>query len=476
MAANAFSQSATDSLQLAIRLTTEAKKMLQKEKPKAFDKLRALGKFKLSQQILIKHSISNDSLQSINSSQIKSLGHFFQTHSNRDSLLLSTIFYPDSIFQSNPKYAKSFKQLVLDILDNKKRKTRIAFFKIEALSVPPSAITFENYWPLEVIEFENSIHQKENSYQSFPKKVRDELLLTHFQKELDALLFEASRDSFQTAIQYINQQKKDANLLLEEQRKQYNYIWYAGLGIIALLLLWEFFARKKTNRLLKSMNQNLLEEKKRSEELLLNILPAEVARELKSQGSAKAYKYDQVSVLFSDFQGFSKIAEQLSPEELVGELDFCFKAFDRIIDKYRLQKIKTIGDAYMCVGGLYTKGNNHIKRMIFAALEIQLFLDELRKKRAVEGKHFFVARIGIHTGPIVAGVVGSKKFAFDIWGNTVNVAQQMEAHGQVNEVNISGETFELVKDQFICQHRKKILVKNQQEYDMYFVKGMLKKT
>ena len=180
-------------------------------------------------------------------------------------------------------------------------------------------------------------------------------------------------------------------------------------------------------------------------------------------------------MLFSDFQNFSKIAKKLTPQELIRELDYCFTAFDQIIDKYRLQKIKTIGDAYMCVGGLYTQGSSHVKRVAFAALEMQQFLQNLKAKRQAEGTHFFEARIGVHTGPVVAGVVGTKKFAFDIWGDTVNVAQQMETHCEVGRVNVSGETYELIKDQFVCSHRGKAVVKNMMEFEMYYVDEVIKK-
>ena len=243
---------------------------------------------------------------------------------------------------------------------------------------------------------------------------------------------------------------------------------------MGLLLLIGYWIRKKSVQFVNSKNQLLWEEKKRAEDLLTNILPAEVVRELKTKGAAKAKKKDSVSVLFSDFKNFSQIAENLSPEELVKELDHCFTVFDRIIEKHRLQKIKTIGDAYMCVGGLYTRGGNHLHRMVYAALEIQQFLADRKAKQSKIGAQFFEARIGIHTGPVVAGVIGRKKIAFDVWGNTVNVAQQMEHHSEVGKVNISGEIFELVKNRFNCTPRGKVTAKNKQAYDMYFVDGFIK--
>jgi len=294
------------------------------------------------------------------------------------------------------------------------------------------------YWPFEVLALETWVKNQENKARSFPTKASNALLELALQNKLVVL-----RNAENT--KYVARNKKSLLSKLD----------------------------KKNDQLLKNKNQSLLEEKKRSEDLLTNMLPAEIVRQLKTKGAAKARKYDAVSVLFSDFKGFSTIAETLSPEELVNELNHCFTVFDRITEKYRLQKIKTIGDAYMCVGGLYTRGGNHVQRMVFAALEIQQFLVDRKKKRTAKKLFAFEARIGIHTGPIVAGVIGRKKIAFDVWGNTVNVAQQMEHHGEAGKINISGETFELVKERFSCLNSRKITAKNQQEYEMYFVEKII---
>jgi len=213
-------------------------------------------------------------------------------------------------------------------------------------------------------------------------------------------------------------------------------------------------------------------EKKKSEALLLNILPIVVANELKVNGVAKARKYEDATVLFSDFKNFSAIAESLSPERLVHELDFYFKTFDEIIGKYQLEKIKTIGDAYMCVGGLPEENPNNPLEMVKAALEIQTILERLKTERLAKGEPFFEARIGIHTGPLVAGVVGSRKFAYDVWGDTVNVAARLESKSEAGKVNISAATYNKIKSTFNCEFRGKIPIKNRGEVDMYFVKGM----
>lgn len=211
--------------------------------------------------------------------------------------------------------------------------------------------------------------------------------------------------------------------------------------------------------------------KQRSDDLLLNFLPSEVAEELKEKGSAEARQFDEVTVMFTDFKDFTKVAGQLSPSALVQEIDTCFKEFDRITGKYGIEKIKTIGDSYMCAGGLPQADPDHAVKVVNAALDIQAFMQHYQAERKREGKEVFDIRIGIHTGPVVAGIVGVKKFAYDIWGDTVNIASRMESSGEAGKVNISGTTYQLVKDRFRCLHRGKVLAKNKGEIDMYFVEA-----
>ena len=206
--------------------------------------------------------------------------------------------------------------------------------------------------------------------------------------------------------------------------------------------------------------------KKRSDELLLNILPYETAQELKQKGSVEAKNFKQVTVLFTDFKEFTQMASRLSPQELVKELDECFKAFDRIIDKYNIEKIKTIGDAYMAASGLPVANKTHPKDMVNAAIEIRDFILERKKKT---GKNGFEVRIGIHTGPVVAGIVGIKKFQYDLWGDTVNIAARMESNSEVGKINISHSTYNEVKDLFDCTYRGEIEAKGKGFVKMYFV-------
>jgi class 3 adenylate cyclase len=209
--------------------------------------------------------------------------------------------------------------------------------------------------------------------------------------------------------------------------------------------------------------------KMQSDSLLLNILPDEIAEELKRFGRSYARKHNQVSVLFADIKGFTHVAETLSPEKLVTALDEVFRAFDNIVDKYDMEKIKTIGDAYMCACGLPRSDSENAIKAVRAALDMQQFITGFGLACKIQNLPVFEIRIGIHTGPVIAGVVGSRKFAYDIWGDTVNMASLMEKHGEPGMINISSSTYNLIKDQFDSKYRGKIDVKSKGGVDMYFL-------
>ena len=254
--------------------------------------------------------------------------------------------------------------------------------------------------------------------------------------------------------------------LREKRQKSAFYVSLLVLVLIAIIALTIFNRYKYV----KKSNKIIEAEKDRSENLLLNILPKETAEELKENGRVEAKQFESVTVLFTDFKGFTRSSQNLSPAKLVKSVDFYFSNFDRIIEKYGLEKIKTIGDAYMCAGGLPFPTPGHPKKMIRAATEIAEFVEEVKQSGDDSIVHFDI-RIGINTGPVVAGVVGTKKFAYDIWGDTVNVAARMESNSEPGRVNISEYTYELVRDEFNCKYRGKIDVKNKGMMKMYFVEG-----
>lgn len=300
-------------------------------------------------------------------------------------------------------------------------------------------------------------------------RLKDSLLNANKLEQLAQLHLHFERKQQQKEIELLKKDKA-----LQEERKLLLFV--SGGSIILFLFVmagvsfYRYRLKNKSNKVLADKNAELDDEKKKSEALLLNILPAETAKELMAKGFASPRSYQEVTVLFSDFKNFSKLAEILSPEELVQELDTCFQAFDEIIERHGVEKIKTIGDAYMCASGLPNPSENHALDMVNAALEMQLFLEEHKLIQQSLDLPFFEARIGIHTGPVVAGVVGSKKFAYDIWSDTVNTASRMESCGEVGEVNVSYATYALIKKHFECTPRGKVEAKGKGEIEMFFIK------
>ncbi|MBN8678793.1 MAG: tetratricopeptide repeat protein [Chitinophagales bacterium] len=250
-----------------------------------------------------------------------------------------------------------------------------------------------------------------------------------------------------------------------------------GGAVLLVLLVGLLYSRNRlrarANRLLTAKNEAIEREKQRADNLLKNILPEKTAEELKTEGVVKPVHYASVTVLFSDFKNFTRIAESMSPEALVKELDEYFRTFDAIMERHKLEKIKTIGDAYMCAGGLPEPNETHAMDTVKAALEMQQAIRDMAARKIAQGKPYFEMRIGIHTGPVVAGVVGSHKFAYDIWGDTVNTAARMEQSSEPGRINLSQTTWEEVKDKVPCTFRGKLPAKNKGEIAMYFVEDHL---
>ncbi len=264
--------------------------------------------------------------------------------------------------------------------------------------------------------------------------------------------FEVSRK--QIEVDLLNQQKKNQQIIV------------IGTGVALFLICLLAYGIYRRYRFTQETNLIIEREQERSETLLLNILPKETAQELKQSGKVQAKKFESVTVLFADFKGFTQYAEKLSPEKLVERVDFYFSKFDKIMETYGLEKIKTLGDAYMCAGGLPFPTEDHAVKMVRAAIEFVQFVNVAKQSSAEDA---FDIRIGINTGPVVAGVVGTKKFAYDIWGDTVNIASRMESNSAPGKINVSESTYQLIKDKFPCTYRGEVEVKSKGMMRMYFV-------
>lgn len=267
----------------------------------------------------------------------------------------------------------------------------------------------------------------------------------------------------------VSQKQSEIDLLAQRQRTQKIIVFAISLALLLILIIAVGLYRR--NKFIKRTSAIIRKEKDRSDQLLLNILPEETAQELKDFGRVKSKRFESVTVLFTDFKDFTHYSDSLPPEILVESVDFYFSRFDEIMEKYDLEKIKTIGDCYMCAGGIPFPTKDHAQRVALAAFEIAEFVKSAHE--STNGKYVkFQSRIGINTGPVVAGVVGSKKFAYDIWGDTVNIASRMESNSEPDHINISQNTYDLIKDDFDCEYRGEVDVKNKGRMKMYYLKGV----
>ncbi len=226
---------------------------------------------------------------------------------------------------------------------------------------------------------------------------------------------------------------------------------------------------------IKEQKIELVESKQKVEDLLLNILPEEVSRELMINGEANPQFYKKVTVMFTDFVGFTQVCLNKDPQEMTKELDTHFSYFDDVCEEHYLEKIKTIGDAYMCAGGIPIRNNSNPFDIILAALKIMKYMNAVNQEKIKRNEPMWQIRVGIHTGSVVAGVIGKKKFAYDIWGDAVNTAYRVQSTSEPDRINISGETYMEIRNFFDCSYRGKIYAKNKGEIDMYFLDGIRKK-
>lgn len=353
------------------------------------------------------------------------------------------------------------------------KRSETAYLKAEKLATESrqNVLKEKIYKGLALIYAKKNEYKTALVYQKLLTTLKDTLYNTETEKNLGAVVFDYEIQKKQSEINLLNKEKALADLELNRQKFAKNAL-IAGLGLVSLIifiLYRDYLQKAKTNKILDSQKAEI-------EALLLNILPDEVAKELQRDGVATPRFYESASVLFTDFKSFTALADRMSPQDVVAELNDCFIAFDDIIEKYNIEKIKTIGDAYMCAGGIPVEDPLHYHNIVKAGKEIQRYIIQRNKERVAANLPPWEIRIGIHVGPLVAGVVGKKKYAYDIWGSTVNIASRMESNGEPGQINISAATYELIKDDYECTHRGKIYAKNVGDIDMYFLGEEIKKT
>ncbi len=303
------------------------------------------------------------------------------------------------------------------------------------------------------------------AYQKLFSAMRDTIRNSDYEKTVGDLRFQFDIENKEKEIELLNAENELKQVELKRATVTKRY--FLVVAALLLLIAIGFISRY---RFIKKSNKKLAEERNKAETILLNILPKETAEELKVSGKIKAKEFEQITVLFTDFKEFSVAAEEIAADSLVKSVDYYFSKFDSIIEKNNLEKIKTIGDSYMCAGGLPTKNKTNAEDAYNAALEIMKFVNET-EKNPPKGIHPFQIRIGINTGPVVAGVVGTKKFQYDIWGSSVNIAARMESSSEAGRINVSENTYQILKDKFDFNYRGIVKVKNSQSLKMYFAEG-----
>ena len=301
-------------------------------------------------------------------------------------------------------------------------------------------------------------------YQSRFNEIQDTIYSQESDQKMENLVFQFDLEKKEVEIELLKKDN-DLNEATIERAHIFRNFLFAVAGLLLVIMIGIYYQY----RFAQKSNKIISKERNRAEKILLNILPSDTAEELKEKGFVEAKRFQLVTVLFTDFTDFTKFAESNSPEVLVKNIDYYFTKFDEIISRHNLEKIKTIGDSYMCAGGLPVPNNSNPKDAIRAAIEIVNFVEQTKQNPPKDVLPFNI-RIGMNSGPVVAGVVGTKKFQYDIWGATVNLAERMESGSKNSKINISENTYQLVNDEFDCEFRGEIEAKNGEKLKMYFVK------
>ncbi|MEM7371976.1 MAG: adenylate/guanylate cyclase domain-containing protein [Bacteroidota bacterium] len=404
----------------------------------------------------------------------------YKIHLNlRDSLLRSAQKEQEALFQENLRLEQTEKKTKLLLIKGEIQDLTIERQELEINNLNLAAQKKDN--DLKLLKQSEEIRETRLKNQELEtqrarqalQSAQDRLVLQEQESQLSEL---AQAEKLAKA----EVEKKEALLVQEEQERQLleqkNLIQQKTtaaaqrigllLFLISLLILIGLIYTRRTNKKLGQQKVELEAEQEKSENLLLNILPVQVAEELKEYGKTTPRKYDSVSILFSDFVDFTRISARISPDHLIAELNDCFMGFDAIMEEEGIEKIQTIGDGYLAVGGVPDEDPGHAIKCVRAARKMLAFLENRNLSNKIQWK----ARIGIHSGPITTGVVGTKKFAFNIFGDTVNTASRIETAGEQGRINVSADTYERIKDVFACEYRGKISAKGKGELDMYFVK------
>lgn len=423
-------------------------------------------------------------------SEYKKALDYYKLHlSIRDSLLVEDRIRQQNVLQQQFVIERTEKELKLLMVGEEIKDMEINRLLLESQKVDKENELLRQSQQVQELKAKEALQILMLSEQKYEAEKKDKQIKLLYQNEqLQKVLLkqnELQEQENEKEIELLVKDGEISKLEIEKQKsfRKYLYLLSGSLSAILVLIFVGLVITRKAKAQVEKKNKEIFlqnkeieenrmmieKEKEKSEQLLLNILPQKIAEELKENGKAKPQHYEKVSVLFTDFVGFTGITEKTAPDKLIEDLNYFFLKFDEIIEKHSLEKIKTIGDAYMCAGGVPLANDTNPHDAVMAGLEISEFMMLENRKRSINSEEPWGIRIGVHTGSIVAGVVGKNKFVYDIWGDAVNIASRIESNSVEGRVNVSGDTYELIKDKFACTFRGEIDAKNKGKIAMYFV-------